>query len=85
MKKINYKNLLFPVYLIARILKTPLFWIPISNFNRWKREKYLEKDLIILSIFAVGFLIWFFLSGWLFGISGFLFLILVFCLLNFKN
>lgn len=57
--KVVEQDLLFPFYLLFRILKAPLFWIPISNFNRWKyNENLIKKDFIF--VFFVGVFVSFF-------------------------
>jgi hypothetical protein len=80
------RNLLFPIYLIARLLKSAMFWIPISNFNRWKNnEKIIMKDLFFLTICLVLFSLFFLLNIWVAAICTFLFMICVFCLLYYSD
>ncbi|MEY4573262.1 MAG: hypothetical protein RLZ10_2546 [Bacteroidota bacterium] len=49
------RNLLLPVYLLARILKSPLWWVAQPPFFRWKRNnESIKKDVYFL-IFISAF------------------------------
>lgn len=50
------KNIyLFPLYFLMRLIKAVCFWIPISNYKRWKNTAgFISKDLLIFLI--IGFI-----------------------------
>lgn len=36
---------LFIIYFVARIVKTPMFWVSVTKFKRWRREdNYVKRD-----------------------------------------
>jgi hypothetical protein len=69
MTKPQTKDALFPLYIIARLLKSVFFWIPISNFNRWKNDsKIIKKDLFFLLFSGVVSAVFWLASNWIFAV-----------------
>ena len=59
------KNIhLIPLYLIARLIKAPLFWVAISPFKRWKEKKdYIHRDAKVIAFISLALILWYFF-GW---------------------
>lgn len=85
------KVILFLVYILARLIKSPLFWIAISPFKRWiLKPDYVNRDIksiILISIFVIS---WYFFGVIWSSIITFVVLVLniIFLLahgLNIKN
>ena len=59
------KNIyLIPLYLIARLIKAPLFWVAISPFKRWKvKTDYIHRDEKVIAFISAALILWYFF-GW---------------------
>jgi hypothetical protein len=56
------KNIyLIPLYLIARLIKAPLFWVAISPFKRWKEKTdYIHRDAKVIAFISLALILWYF-------------------------
>ena len=59
------KAVYFLIYILARVIKTFLWWTSISKFSRWKTKKdYIDRDINLIMFTSVTSFIWVFF-GWL--------------------
>lgn len=66
--KMKTNDALFPFYIVARILKSVCFWIPISNFKKWKNDTRIIKKDFFFMLFSGVVSMSFFFFNWIYAI-----------------